>query len=300
MADLAIKGHKTRGKEVIEILEMLGGKNSAGWTGEETELIYYIEVDKSICCVDIEYPAEFCKITLEEFLEKYPFKVGDLVQHNGATSCGSVYEVKKMQWDYKNNKIKYIVKQLGLGDSRKFTIIEAEYLQPYEKEITEKKKINQMSIANCDLDEVEIVLGDKFELVNREGKYYAVKKRLKYPKTYEHCCKIEGGIAPSRHLQYDTTPWYQFEEDLRDSLENLRKLIICRNAYWRIAGEQMGLHKPWKPDSIEMGHAIVCRDDGSFLLHRRTRGILIFPTEEMRNAFFENFKHLIEVCKEFL
>lgn len=299
MADLAIKGHETRAEEIIEILTMMGGKNSARMTGDKTELVYYIEVDKSICCVDIECPAEFCKITLEEFLEKYPFKVGDLVQHNGATSCDSVYEVEEMQWDYKNNKVKYIVKQLGLGDiHRKFTIT-AEHLKPY-KETTEEKKINQMSIANCDLDEVEIVLGDKFELVYREGKYYAVKKQPKYPKTYEHCCKIEGGIAPARHLQYDTTPWYQFEEDLRDSLENLRKLIICRNAYWRIAGDQMGLYKPWKPDSIEMNHAIVCRNDGSFLLHRRTRGILIFPTEEMRNAFFENFKHLIEACKEFL
>lgn len=27
MANLAIKGHATRGKEVIEILEMLGGEN---------------------------------------------------------------------------------------------------------------------------------------------------------------------------------------------------------------------------------------------------------------------------------
>jgi hypothetical protein len=35
MANLAIRGHKTRGKEVIEILEMLGGKSNRkpikGW-----------------------------------------------------------------------------------------------------------------------------------------------------------------------------------------------------------------------------------------------------------------------------
>jgi hypothetical protein len=29
-------------------------------------------------------------------------------------------------------------------------------------------------------------------------------------------------------------------------------------------------------------------------------GILLFPTEEMRDAFYENFKDLIEKCKEFL
>ena len=30
---LAIKGHSTRGKEVIEVLEMLGGKNFYNWSG---------------------------------------------------------------------------------------------------------------------------------------------------------------------------------------------------------------------------------------------------------------------------
>jgi hypothetical protein len=78
------------------------------------------------------------------------------------------------------------------------------------------------------------------------------------------------------------------------------KLRICRNAYWKIAGEEMELGKPWESKSTEMSHAIVCRDDGDFLLHRRTRAILIFPTKEMRDAFYDNFKDLIEQCKELL
>ena len=48
-----------------------------------------------------------------------------------------------------------------------------------------EKKINQMSLANCNLDEVEIVLGDSFELKIKDGKYYAVCKKPIYPKTYE-------------------------------------------------------------------------------------------------------------------
>lgn len=35
--NLAIKGHPTRGKEVIEILEMLGGKNKFNFKGNEDE-----------------------------------------------------------------------------------------------------------------------------------------------------------------------------------------------------------------------------------------------------------------------
>ena len=35
MGNIAIKGHPTRGKEVIEILEMLGAKNKYNLTGED-------------------------------------------------------------------------------------------------------------------------------------------------------------------------------------------------------------------------------------------------------------------------
>jgi hypothetical protein len=31
-------------------------------------------------------------------------------------------------------------------------------------------------------------------------------------------------------------------------LEAFRKLLICRDAYWKIAGEQLELDKPWEPD----------------------------------------------------
>ena len=39
---LAIKGHPTRGKEVIELLEMLGGKNQV-YRGKNEYHIYFID-----------------------------------------------------------------------------------------------------------------------------------------------------------------------------------------------------------------------------------------------------------------
>ena len=154
-------------------------------------------------------------------------------------------------------------------------------------------------------DEVELKLGN-YEIEVRDGKTYAVKKKPVYPKTYEECCKIMYGIAHEMHLQYDTRPSYKFEEDLRDLLENLRKLIICRNAYWKIAGEQMGLGKSWEHDYLKDANTIryaiyntgdeIVKLDGK--LYRNYT--LCFPTEEMRDAFYENFKDLIEQCKELL
>lgn len=40
MSTLAIKGHETRGKEVIELLEMLGGDNFRNLKGAEKEDYY--------------------------------------------------------------------------------------------------------------------------------------------------------------------------------------------------------------------------------------------------------------------
>ena len=44
MKKIALKGHATRGKEVIEILEMLGGKNpNSVYSGKDTFHYYYID-----------------------------------------------------------------------------------------------------------------------------------------------------------------------------------------------------------------------------------------------------------------
>ena len=43
-------------------------------------------------------------------------------------------------------------------------------------------------------------------------------------------------------------------------------------------------------------------DGGEFITTSKIRGqqILTFPTKDMQDAFYENFKDLIEQCKELL
>lgn len=64
----------------------------------------------------------------------------------------------------------------------------------------------------------------------------------------------------------------------------------------------MGLGKPWEPDwELEGCYVIVnCRGDIDTHKQWHLNTLLAFPTEEMRDAFYENFKELIEECKEFL
>ena len=158
----------------------------------------------------------------------------------------------------------------------------------------EEKKINQMSLENYDLDEVEIVLGDRFELKIKDGKYYAVRKKLTYPKTYDECCEVLN-----THVSNVTRP-IGWKENL---ISKFQELIICRDAYWKIAGEQMGLGKPWKPvwdesEDLYTIHTFNGEIRLSGTSHRNA--ILVFPTEEIQNTFYDNFRKLIEQCKELL
>ena len=118
------------------------------------------------------------------------------------------------------------------------------------------------------------------------------KKKKEYPKTYEECC-----VALEYIPHTDDIIGYKW-----DILQSFQKLLICRDAYWKIAGEEMGLGKPWEPNrhgedkyTIEYYDGVIIR--ASSLLDNR---ILAFPTAEMRDAFCENFKELIEQCKELL
>ena len=139
------------------------------------------------------------------------------------------------------------------------------------------------------------MLGDNFEVKVEDGKTYVVRKLSKFPKTYEECCKVLGVdsvINDNRGYRWEL-------------LCSLQELLVCRDAYWKIAGEQMGLGKPWEPEYIEgvvntyytiyiFNNKLFCAGTS----HRNS--VLSFPTEEMRDAFYENFKELIELVKELL
>ena len=64
----------------------------------------------------------------------------------------------------------------------------------------------------------------------------------------------------------------------------------------------MGLGKTWKPDWDGKPYYVIENHRGDVLTDLRwnTNAILSFPTEEMRDAFYENFKDLINECKDFI
>ena len=133
------------------------------------------------------------------------------------------------------------------------------------------------------------------------------KKKKEYPKTYEECCEILG-VDPHNFLaitncyegEVETT---DYEKSLSSKFVSLWGLRICRDAYWKIAGEEMGLGKPWEYDcnSEDFTPAIIYRSGCIQKVEVQYRNaMLAFPTLEMRDAFYENFEELIIICKKLL
>ena len=82
----------------------------------------------------------------------------------------------------------------------------------------------------------------------------------------------------------------------KGQLNTLQQLLIFRDAWWKMADD-------WKPDWEEDDIKYCLR----FMHNSITRNhsevgsyVLAFPTAEMRDAFYDNFKDLIEQCKELL
>lgn len=299
--NLAIKGHSTRGKEVIELLEMMGGHNVCRLNGRE-QLPHWVADNNYICnkfsknCRDI-----LLTFTLEEFLEKYPYKVGDKVVYTkfGDNCDDFPVTIESMKWtgttiEYTfNDCVTCLAKDLKMWNGEPDEVISGIYLN------------------SCDYaDEVELYLGD-YEIEVRDGKTYAVLKKPKYPTSYAECCEVLVGRKPNPNeisfdkmelclVDLDDTQSIDFQNPYLPQLNSLFRLRMCRDAYWKIAGEQMGLDKPWEPTYDPVyGITRTC----NLICTSKRCGksqLLEFPIEEMRDAFYENFKDLIESCKELL
>ena len=225
---------------------------------------------------------------LVEEENKPKFKVGDTVKwYNHTCNITSI--------DTNENTYTYLIKNNDYREDKTF----AKWV--HESELTveddeETKSIDFTIKATDTKGKVEVVIPEGYGYVVESDKLYFITKKKEYPKTYEECCKVLD-ITPIRRIGdigYKRTLLNVFE-----------KLLICRDAYWKIAGEEMGLRKPWE---LSIGTPIY------YIYYNRTVGtikndyaddiqcniILAFPTEEMRDAFYENFKELIEECKELL
>lgn len=282
MSRLVLKGHATRGKEVINLLEMLGA-NRLGYKDTFVGFYYYIECG-AIHSSD-EYPTYATIFTLEEFLEKYPFKVGDKVKA-WVNGYSGVFNIQDITWDSIAKAVKYRIHDYWHS---------VENLQPLKEETMEDKdmsehtseiNLNHPCFDGC--DKIELIIPDNWKFEQRGNKMFGVRKYPQYPKTYEECCKMLG--YSGNYNMILTT-------DVDNKLFNaLYRLKVCRDAYWKIAGD-------WRPE-FRFGkkkYCIMTKDNKVISATvEETNRIFVFPTEEMRDVFYDAFEELINEVKELL
>ncbi len=165
-------------------------------------------------------------------------------------------------------------------------------------------KMGEITYNPTTKERVEIIRNDDYIFKDENGNVINVtkivleKKKKEYPKTYEESLKVLG---------YDDRETYCIFHTMADErlFEALYRLKVCRDAYWKLYGKEMGLGKPWEPDYTDpdQDKYAIANFMGNIEKSRWDYGYLItfaFPTEEMRDAFKKNFDPDIEICKELL
>lgn len=302
---LAIIGSKTNSKEIEKLFISLGGCKS-GYDTFIEDYYYYIDDYNNITgTIELSNCFKWKVFTYNEFVTKYPYKKEDVVYIRDKKNIP--YVIESLKWN--NNHVEYVIYK---KDNKNMRFTETvENIHFYISNINDIIELNKI-----DDNKFEVLLDEKYESIVENGKLCIVKKINTYPKTYEECCEhlfndksySEFKFIPAKicdtYYRGDFITHLPFESIIYEVLINdFYNLLVCRDAYWKIAGEEMGLSKPWKPD-LENEELYCIQNYNKQIVIGRTNTafnkILIFPTEEMRDTFYENFKDLIESCKELL
>ena len=222
-----------------------------------------------------------------------PFKVGDKVIVKGYEKMGEdevICVFKTYNGDIKYKTKNHLNTHYFMEDS--LTRVGKSNKKENMRKQTKIIDLNPKLVGER---KVQLVIPHDWEIKEENGGIFLQDKRPQYPKTYEECCDVLNRTSPII-ADVEGYKWVL--------LINFQKLLVCRDAYWKIAGEQLGLDKPWKPDWCNENKLKYCMEC-SFGTIDKTVSIvkgcfLAFLTEEMRDAFYENFKDLIEQCKELL
>ena len=280
---IAIQGHSTRGKEVIQILKSLGGKNTHKLCGNGKDYANYYHIDNCgiIAFSSKCYLCNYKFYTLEEFEKEFPFKVGDKVRHISSTCIIKEY-------GFMNNKPVYVVKSTELGI---LATIPVELLTTYEKMKEERNitltldKAKEWYKKGGELREIALQAFTEKELnpLPRSWEEFITNRSISgyYISGDEKplaCCssgKLSSPhVCPSKKSAEAHLAMIQLEQ-LRD----------C----WR---------QGWEPDWSDEKQAkcYICYYQGKFKISTlyETRCFLSFPTYEMAKEFLKCFRDLIE------
>lgn len=274
---IAIQGHPTRGKEVIQILESLAGLNSLSLLGTNSDRYYFIYDNNVI--MNMFYNANYKIYTLEEFEKEFLFKVGDKVKDCSDDEIGTILGFIDI-----DGELMYVVNFEKSGHANMPT----EELKPYkemERNVTlTLEKAKEWYKKGGELREIALQAYSEEELNSLPRSWeefsekYCIKKDEAYinseGKILTFACnttkRIWDHILPSKKSAEAHLTMMQLEQ-LRD----------C----WR---------QGWKPKEHESVYAIKFSNRELSVYNFCSREFLSFSTKEMAEEFLKCFRDLIE------
>ena len=266
---IAIQGHATRFKEVIDTLVNLGGINKHKYTGDNFNLFYYIDE-----CNHIE--ALFLPIidknlykcyTLEKFEKEFPFKIGDkVIILDYSNKKGTIVSIEPC-----GPILLYFIKlETGNGIYKS-----AKHLKPYNK-MKEERNIT------LTLDKAKEWYNKGGELKEIALQAFTKEELNPLPKSWEEYCKMYP-IQAAQCLSVAGCP---------NKYIALYKLELLRDCY------RQGWEPNWTLNNPIV--SIYSMDKRIGIVGLLTRHFLSFQSEEIAKEFKKNFESLILEAEEFI
>ena len=281
----AIRGHKSRGKEVIQILESLGGKNVEGLTGTY-ETFYYID-DKNEIGDDHKknFPPTYKLYTLEEFEKEFPFKVGDKVIHKEFNDFFEIisfnpessypYEIKGVCKF--NTKSHVLTKWQPKMKEERFVTLTLDKAQEWYKKGGELREIALQAFSEKELNPLPRSWEEFCDMHSKrtDNEYFIENNSdiCKASAAFSRLLNSDKNLCPSKESAEAHLAMIQLEQ--------------LRNC-WR---------QGWVPDYTKTYKKFRIKKLGTEYIVDWSTGLsdfLVFQTEELAKEFLEYFRDLIE------
>lgn len=276
---IAIQGHPTRGKEVIQILESLGGKNRNDLIGKRISQYYFINCNGVI---DLNLKINLFNrkfYTLEEFEKEFPYKIGETV----ITTLNHVGTIIGIT----NSKYKVLFKE----DSALIAPRRLKSYKEMERNVTlTLEKAKEWYKKGGELREIALQAFTEMELNSfpKSWAEFCKNYQIKSGETFiDGYSKFVGNNLGNRNpiLDKNVCPSKKSAE-AHLAMIQLEQLRDCWLDGWT---PKWDVSEKWcirlYKNQIHVG---ICTDISRFLT---------FPTREMAEEFLRCFEHLIELAK---
>ena len=275
---LAIQGHSTRGKEVIQILESLGGKNTEKLKGTY-KTFYYIDNKNEIGDDHRDnFPPTYKLYTLDEFEKEFPFKIGDVVALKGINKPHEIIAlelyVNKLCYKLDNGfhfspSALTIYKEMKEGRNITLSLNKA---KEWYKKGGELREIALQAFSEQELNPLP-----------RSWEEYCEK----YP-VQKGECWLGGEDTIRQALRCGKRTYINWIPSIKSAEAHLAMIQLeqLRNCWWN----------GWEPEWGNCEKYVIKWDKNDLIVFtaRNIHAFLVFPTREMAEEFLKCFRNLIE------